>query len=396
MGIVLPRAFRASSLADFSTISFRTNSETFTTTPATIPPRMTRPQLMDFMRLLLSEAADFEGNCRESSCTKHRPDAAPGSRGQALPGRLAADCGDLRPTHEAKSQGAPEGPDPSHAARPRGRYLALLGLSALGVVYGDIGTSPLYALRECFHGPHAIPPTPGNVLGVLSLVFWSLLVVICVKYLGFVMRADNRGEGGILALTALTGAHQGKARGGRRVLLLTGLFGAALLYGDGMITPAISVLSAVEGISIATPALERWVEPVTVVILIALFLVQRRGTAGLGAVFGPVMLLWFLAVAALGCARDLAFARGARRREPRPRRGLLRREPMARLPRPGHRLPRGDRGRGALCGHGPLRRAPDPDRLVRARAAVPARELLRAGGAAPRPTRRRSRTRSIA
>jgi KUP system potassium uptake protein len=201
---------------------------------------------------------------------------------------------------EAKSQGTPEAPDTGPIRPPRGRQLALLSVGALGVVYGDIGTSPLYALRECFHGPHAIAPTPGNVLGILSLVFWSLIVVISIKYLGFVMRADNKGEGGILALTALTRAHEGGKSGLSRMLLLTGLFGAALLYGDGIITPAISVLSAVEGLSIATPAFQHLVEPATILILIGLFLLQRKGTAGIGSVFGPIMLLWFFAIAALG------------------------------------------------------------------------------------------------
>jgi KUP system potassium uptake protein len=208
----------------------------------------------------------------------------------------------VRPGVEAKSQGTPEGPDTGKIPPPRGRHLALFSVGALGVVYGDIGTSPLYALRECFHGPHAIAPTQSNVLGVLSLVFWSLLVVISVKYLGFVMRADNRGEGGILALTALARAHE-KGKGVGRLLLLIGLFGAALLYGDGIITPAISVLSAVEGLSVATPALEHLVEPVTIVILIGLFLVQKKGTAGIGSVFGPIMFAWFVAIAAIGIAQ---------------------------------------------------------------------------------------------
>jgi KUP system potassium uptake protein len=180
-----------------------------------------------------------------------------------------------------------------------GKRLAVLSLAALGVVYGDIGTSPLYAIRESFHESYALPVDPNNVLGVLSLIFWSLVVVISVKYLVFVLRADNRGEGGILALTALvTPVASGK--GGRRALLLLGLFGAALLYGDGMITPAISVLSAVEGIQVATPVLAEWVIPVTVVILIGLFLFQRRGTEGVGKVFGPVTLVWFTVLATLG------------------------------------------------------------------------------------------------
>lgn len=172
---------------------------------------------------------------------------------------------------------------------------------ALGVVYGDIGTSPLYAIRECFHGPHAIALTRDNVLGVLSLIFWSLVLVISVKYLVFVLRADNRGEGGILALMALISPHRPLARGRRRwLVLMLGLFGAALLYGDGMITPAISVLSAFEGLEIATPVLRPYVIPVTIVVLVCLFAFQRRGTARVGAVFGPVVLLWLATLAILG------------------------------------------------------------------------------------------------
>jgi KUP system potassium uptake protein len=171
----------------------------------------------------------------------------------------------------------------------------VLLLSALGVVFGDIGTSPLYALRECFDGTHGIPVTPENVFGVLSLIVWSLIITVSVKYVLFVMRADNAGEGGILALVALV-----RSRTGSGALIAIGLFGAALLYGDGMITPAISVLSAVEGLSIATNVVEPFIVPITVVILIALFLVQSRGTTGIGAVFGPIMVVWFLTIAGLG------------------------------------------------------------------------------------------------
>ena len=189
---------------------------------------------------------------------------------------------------------------------PSGRYLGTLTLGALGVVYGDIGTSPLYALRECFTGPHAIPLTSDNVLGVLSLILWSLVFVISIKYLAFVMRADNRGEGGIMALLALIHPTRPTKRSQQRWLLLTlGLFGAALLYGDSMITPAISVLSAVEGLSVATPVFDRYVVPITIVILVALFMFQKRGTGGVGAVFGPVMLAWFAVLAVLGAAHIL-------------------------------------------------------------------------------------------
>jgi len=175
-----------------------------------------------------------------------------------------------------------------------------LALTALGVVFGDIGTSPLYALRECFSGPHGIAATPDNVRGVLSLVFWGLILVISVKYLMFVMRADNRGEGGILALMALVrpGGASGSARDWAVVTL--GLFGAALLYGDGAITPAISVLSAVEGLRLAAPGLDRYIVPIAIAVLVGLFVLQSRGTARVGALFGPVMVAWFAVIAALG------------------------------------------------------------------------------------------------
>jgi KUP system potassium uptake protein len=190
----------------------------------------------------------------------------------------------------------------SHAASesaPSGRYIAGLTLAALGVVYGDIGTSPLYALRECFYGEHAIEVTPRNVLGVLSMIVWSLLIIISWKYIGHVMKADNRGEGGILALTALVTPMRA-GRGGRRWLIMLGLFGTALLYGDGMITPAVSVLSAVEGLSVATHFFDPYIVPIAVCILIALFVIQRSGTGRVGRIFGPVMMVWFVVLAVLG------------------------------------------------------------------------------------------------
>src|SRR5215203_4420628 len=187
-----------------------------------------------------------------------------------------------------------------HTAKPRGRYLAILSLTALGIVYGDIGTSPLYAMRECFHGPHAIAATPENVFGVMSLIFWALILIISVKYCVFVLRADNHGEGGILALTALATPIKVVSRSEKWLLVVLGIFGAALLYGDGIITPAISVLGAVEGLNVATPLFAPYVVPVTVVIIIGLFLIQSRGTAKVGRLFGPVMLVWFLVIALLG------------------------------------------------------------------------------------------------
>jgi KUP system potassium uptake protein len=188
--------------------------------------------------------------------------------------------------------------------KPSQSRVAFLTLAALGVVYGDIGTSPLYAIKECFVGTHPVPVSTENVLGVLSLIIWSLIVTVSIKYLLFVMRADNGGEGGILALVALV-----RTRGGRSAhgtLVAIGLFGAALLYGDGMITPAISVLSAVEGLGVATNVFEPFVVPITVVILVALFVMQHRGTAGIGAVFGPIMIVWFVTLALLGIPRILA------------------------------------------------------------------------------------------
>ncbi|HEU0014650.1 MAG TPA: KUP/HAK/KT family potassium transporter, partial [Longimicrobium sp.] len=187
---------------------------------------------------------------------------------------------------------------PHAPAAPRGRYLAILSLAALGIVYGDIGTSPLYAMKESFHF-YGLAPAAANVLGVLSLIFWSLVLVISVKYAVFVLRADNRGEGGILALTALV-TPVGARRGGRRVLIMLGLFGTALLYGDGMITPVISVLGAVEGLRVATPVFEPYIIPLTIAILVGLFLVQSRGTALVGRIFGPVVLVWFSMLAVLG------------------------------------------------------------------------------------------------
>jgi KUP system potassium uptake protein len=183
-----------------------------------------------------------------------------------------------------------------HRAAFHKASLAVLTLGALGVVYGDIGTSPLYALKECIAADYGLAPTPQNVLGVLSLVFWSLTLVIVVKYLTYIMRADNHGEGGILALLALLRPSEHPTS----KLITLGLFGAALLYGDGVITPAISVLSAVEGLEVATPTLAPWVVPLTIAILAALFLLQKRGTADVGAVFGPVTRVWFAAIAVAG------------------------------------------------------------------------------------------------
>ncbi|HEX5362094.1 MAG TPA: potassium transporter Kup [Fluviicoccus sp.] len=175
-----------------------------------------------------------------------------------------------------------------------------LTLGALGIVFGDIGTSPLYALKECFHASHGIAITHDNVLGLLSLIFWSITIVVSLKYIAFIMRADNNGEGGIMALLALSLRNKSLVLWQRRLLIAIGLFGAALFFGDGIITPAISVLSAVEGMNVAAPALHQYVLPITITVLITLFFIQRHGTGSVGKLFGPVMLVWFVTLGALG------------------------------------------------------------------------------------------------
>ena len=174
------------------------------------------------------------------------------------------------------------------------------------MVFGDIGTSPLYALRECFADVHhPLTPGPENVLGILSLIFWALVVVVLLKYVVVTLCADNNGEGGVLALLALAEPGWREAKGLRAVMVVLGLFGAALLYGDGMITPAISVLSAVEGLEVATPFFTPFVLPITVILLLGLFAIQRFGTGHIGRFFGPVMLLWFTSLGLLGLASVL-------------------------------------------------------------------------------------------
>ncbi|MDR3414783.1 MAG: potassium transporter Kup [Nevskia sp.] len=175
-----------------------------------------------------------------------------------------------------------------------------LSVGALGVVYGDIGTSPIYAFRECFFGSGHASTSQDDVLGVLSLIVWSLILVISVKYLLFVMRADNRGEGGIVALVALLNPWKAAPGSSRFILMMLGLFGGALLYGDGTITPAISVLSAIEGLDVATPAFHPYIIPITLVLLVLLFALQSRGTGGIGALFGPAMIVWFVTIGVLG------------------------------------------------------------------------------------------------
>lgn len=217
------------------------------------------------------------------------------------------------PTRKKQSSGrnAQDAALESHPqAAPRNQPFAPLAIAVLGVVYGDIGTSPIYALRETFSGHNPIPVSVSNILGILSLIFWTLILVISLKYMVFVLRADNRGEGGTFALLALLQPSRDQDRRWRRALILLGILGASMLYGGAMITPAISVLSTVEGLQVAAPHLSHFVIPITVAILFGLFAVQHHGTAKVGAVFGPLTLIWF----AVLCWRFWASAGSCRRR----------------------------------------------------------------------------------
>src|SRR5512143_64660 len=200
---------------------------------------------------------------------------------------------------DAMTAVSPTMPMKSGHAADRRKAFARMALGALGVVYGDIGTSPLYTVQQTF-GVHGVAPTAENVLGVLSLVFWSLVLIVAVKYAGFIMRADNRGEGGIMALSALAQRTMRDNPRARRVIMILGLFGASLFFGDGVITPAISVLSAVEGMEVAAPQLAHFMVPLSALIIVALFYFQSHGTGRVGAVFGPVMVLWFSSLVVFG------------------------------------------------------------------------------------------------
>ncbi|MGZ5097512.1 MAG: potassium transporter Kup [Usitatibacter sp.] len=191
----------------------------------------------------------------------------------------------------------------AHPSSPHSRALALLVVGAIGVVFGDIGTSPLYALKTAFGPEHHIPLTPDNVMGILSLIVWSMVWVITIKYLFVMMRADNNGEGGILALLALALRETRADPTTKWVVISIGIFGAAMFYGDSMITPAISVLSAVEGLEVATPVFSPFVIPITIAVIVALFFIQSHGTAKVGSFFGPVTIVWFIAIAASGIAQ---------------------------------------------------------------------------------------------
>src|SRR6476659_867666 len=199
---------------------------------------------------------------------------------------------------QTNTEAAPSG----HAASAKSIRPAIV-LAALGVVFGDIGTSPIYTVQTVFSpdDPHPVPLNTQNVYGVVSLIFWSIMIIVTLTYVTLVMRADNDGEGGIMALITLL-RRWGLARGRRAALTLAmlGVFGAALFFGDSMITPSISVLSAIEGIEVVDPDFKRWVVPITVVIVVGLFIVQRHGTAAVGRLFGPIMLAWFIAIGACG------------------------------------------------------------------------------------------------
>ncbi|MGH8515731.1 MAG: KUP/HAK/KT family potassium transporter, partial [Gammaproteobacteria bacterium] len=182
---------------------------------------------------------------------------------------------------------------------PKRKSAAALALSAIGVVFGDIGTSPLYAMKESFHGAHPLTADEPHVLGVLSLIFWAIMLTVTIKYVAIIMRADNKGEGGSLAMLALaTRLTHGSNL--TPLIVVFGIFAAALFYGDSMITPAISVLSAVEGLAVIDSAMQRMIVPVTLVILVALFAIQRRGTERIGRLFGPIMVVWFATIGLLG------------------------------------------------------------------------------------------------
>lgn len=211
----------------------------------------------------------------------------------------------LRPSLAMTSEYHP--PERHHVeSNPTGKRLAILTLTALGVVYGDIGTSPLYAMKEAFSKPeYGLTTDPATVYGVLSLVLWSLILVVSIKYIVFILRADNRGEGGILAMLALLIRDDGTPRAKRGILITLALFGAALLYGDGIITPAMSVLGAMEGLEVVSPGALALVVPLTIGILIGVFAVQRWGTHKVGVFFGPMMLVWFFSIGAIGLVEIL-------------------------------------------------------------------------------------------
>ena len=269
------------------------------------------------------------------------------------------------------------------------RTWAPAALACMGVVFGDIGTSPLYALSVAAKAASpAGQVSPQAVLGVVSLIFWSLIIVISIKYAILIMRADNHGEGGILALLALISPRRAKQSRRRAIMVVIGLIGATLLYGDGTITPAISVLSAIEGIKVYAPQMERAVVPLTVVILALLFIIQRNGTSWIGGIFGPIMLIWFVVTGVLGImgiARTPAVLAAL---SPLPAITYLWHAGPLAFVGDRRRFLGGDRRRGVLCRHGPFRAVSDPHRLVRRGVAGANAQLFRARRAAAHRARR--------
>ena len=263
---------------------------------------------------------------------------------------------------------------------PRGRLLAL---AALGIVFGDIGTSPLYTFKTIL-GATGKSPDAAAVLGSLSLVLWTLFIITTVKYVLFAMRVDNDGEGGILALMALLGVKKQH----RPTIIAVGLFGAALIYGDGAITPAISVLSALEGLNMATPALQPYVVPAAVTILLALFAIQSRGTATIGQWFGPVMLVWFVTIAVLGMLGIVKHPSVFAALNPAYGLSFLLSNGATGFLGAGRGVSLRHRRRSALCRHGPFRQQADQASLVRDRVSKPDPQLCRTGRARASKARR--------
>ena len=249
-------------------------------------------------------------------------------------------------------------------------------------MFGDIGTSPVYTFRECFNPEHGLSLDAEHVLGVLSMIFWALIIVVAVKYVLLIMRADNQGEGGILALLALA-LEAARGERSRNLLVLLALGGAALFYGDSMITPAISVLSAVEGVGIATPVLNRFVLPLTIVVLLALFLLQKRGTGRVGRLFGPVMVLWFTTLAISGVLQIAQAPRVLAAINPARAVGIFLAAPAAGFVVLGRRS-RHHRRRGALRRHGPFWPLPDQASVVHRGASRSRSQLFRTRRPDPR------------
>ncbi len=275
------------------------------------------------------------------------------------------------------------------AHESKSRPSALI-VGAIGVVFGDIGTSPLYALKETFAGHHPIAVEPASILGVLSLIFWTIMALVTLKYVAIIMRADNRGEGGSLALLARVTELTKNSHATWFVTML-GIFAAALFYGDSMITPAISVLSAVEGLNVVAPGLKEYILPITAIVLTGLFWIQKHGTGVVGRFFGPVMCAWFGVLGVLGAISILGSAGRAGRAQPVICIRVSDPRSLAQLPRARGDCPGGDRWRGAVHRHGSFRQIPDPRRLVRLRTAGAGPELLWPGRPAAQGSRLRSR-----